>query len=165
MCFCFVGLPFFPSASCPLSFLSLFLSSSSDFAWFMHECLRSRVFVHGHTFLHPRIGPMIWVVGLLSSCPILLFFSQYRLYYLSSWKGHLFNLANNNKNNIFNFAFSNSWWLRKPRIGCMISSHFIIGLLISCRRAMIFMWMTYASYLYISLLIRCISRNTNEGTT
>ena len=47
----------------------------------------------------------------------------------------------------------------------MISTYFIIGLLISCRRAMTFMWMTYASYLYISLLISCISRNTNEGTT
>ena len=34
VCFCFVGLPFFPSASWPLSFLSLFLSfsSSSDLA-------------------------------------------------------------------------------------------------------------------------------------
>ena len=40
--FCFVGLPFFPSASWPLSFLSLFLSfsSSSDLAWFMRDCLR-----------------------------------------------------------------------------------------------------------------------------
>ena len=31
MCFCFVGLPFFSSASWPLSFLSLFLSISSSF--------------------------------------------------------------------------------------------------------------------------------------
>ena len=40
--FCFVGLLFFPSASWPLSFLSLFLSfsSSSDLAWFMRDCLR-----------------------------------------------------------------------------------------------------------------------------
>ena len=141
----------------------LFCCSSSDFAWFMHECLRSRVFVHGRTFLHPRIRPMTWVVGLLNSCPILLLFSQYRLYYLSSWKRHLFNLANNN--NIFNFAFSNLWWLKKPRIGCMISSYFIIGLdlLPSCND--FFMWMTYASYLYISLLISCISRNKKEDTT
>ena len=41
MCFCFVLLPFFPSASWHLSFLSLFLSlsSSSYLAWFMRECL------------------------------------------------------------------------------------------------------------------------------
>ena len=40
--FCFAELPFFPSASWPLSFLSLFLSfsSSSDLAWFMRDCLR-----------------------------------------------------------------------------------------------------------------------------
>ena len=62
MCFCFVGLPFFPSASWPLSFLSLFLSfsSSSDLAWFMRECLTGAGLlcmdtlscIHGHTFLH-----------------------------------------------------------------------------------------------------------------
>ena len=42
MSFCFVGLPFYQSASWPLSFLSLFLSfsSSSDLAWFMRDCLR-----------------------------------------------------------------------------------------------------------------------------
>ena len=52
MCFCFVGLPFFPSASWPLSFLSLFFL-------FLRPCLIharmpdwGRAFVHGHTFLH-----------------------------------------------------------------------------------------------------------------
>ena len=41
MCFYFVELLFFPSASWPLSFLflSLFCSSSSDLAWFMRKCL------------------------------------------------------------------------------------------------------------------------------
>ena len=52
MCFCFVGLPLFPSASWPLSFLSLFFL-------FLRPCLIharmpdwGRAFVHGHTFLH-----------------------------------------------------------------------------------------------------------------
>ena len=36
----FVGLPFFSSASWSLSLLSLFLSFSSDFPWFMRECLK-----------------------------------------------------------------------------------------------------------------------------
>ena len=48
--FSFVGLPFFPSASWPLSIMSLFF-------FFLRPCLiharmpdRSRAFVHGHTF-------------------------------------------------------------------------------------------------------------------
>ena len=52
MCFCFVLLAFFPSASWPLSFLSLFFL-------FLRPCLIharmpdwGRAFVHGHTFLH-----------------------------------------------------------------------------------------------------------------
>ena len=62
MCFCFVGLPFFPSASWPLSFLSLFFL-------FLQLCLiharmpeRGRAFVHGHTFLHSWSGPWSLVV-------------------------------------------------------------------------------------------------------
>ena len=99
-------------------------------------------------------------ISLLSSVFPLLFL---RLCLIHARMWHLFNLANNN--NIFNFAFSNLWWLKKPRIGCMISSYFIIGLdlLPSCND--FFMWMTYASYLYISLLTSCISRNKKEGTT
>ena len=68
MCFCFVGLPFFPSASWPLSFLSLF----PLFFLFLRPCLIharmpdwGRAFVHGHTFLHSWSGPMTLVVGLL----------------------------------------------------------------------------------------------------
>ena len=52
LCFSFVGLSFFPSASWPLSFLSLFFL-------FLRPCLIharmpgwGRSFVHGHTFLH-----------------------------------------------------------------------------------------------------------------
>ena len=81
MCFCFVGLPFFPSASWPLSFLSLFLSfsSSSDLAWFMRECLTgvgllcmdTLSCIHGHTFLHSWSGPMTLVVCLLHGTTLL----------------------------------------------------------------------------------------------
>ena len=80
MCFCFVGLPFFPSASWPLSFLLFFL--------FLRPCLIharmpdcDRAFVHGHTFLHSWGGPMTLVVGLqhgatfLSNLTLVLFVS------------------------------------------------------------------------------------------
>ena len=79
--FCFVGLPFFPSASWPLSFLSLFFL-------FLRPCLIharmpdwGRAFVHGHTFLHSWSGPMTLAVGLLhgaaflSNLPLVLFVS------------------------------------------------------------------------------------------
>ena len=79
MYFCFVGLPFFPSASWPLSFLPLFFL-------FLRPCLIharipdwGRAFVHGHTFLHSWSGPMTVVIGLLhgatilSNLPLLLF--------------------------------------------------------------------------------------------
>ena len=82
MCFCFVGLPFFPSASWPLSFLSLFLSfsSSSDLAWFMRECLRwvgllcmdTLSCIHG-------VGRWLWKSACcmkLRSCQIFLLFSS-----------------------------------------------------------------------------------------
>ena len=55
----------FPSASWPLSFLSLFFL-------FLRPCLIharmpeiGRAFVHGHTFLHSWSGPMTLVVSLL----------------------------------------------------------------------------------------------------
>ena len=71
--FCFVGLPFFPSASWPLFFLSLFL-----FFLFFRPCLLharlpdwGRAFVHGHTFLHSWSGPMKLVVGLLHGATFL----------------------------------------------------------------------------------------------
>ena len=79
--FRFVGLPFFPSASWPLSFLSLFFL-------FIRPCLiharlpdRSRAFVHGHTFLHSWSVPLTVVIGLLhgatflSGLPLVLFMS------------------------------------------------------------------------------------------
>ena len=81
MCFCFVGLPFFPSASWPLSFLFFFFL-------FLRPCLIharmpdwGRAFVHGHTFLHSWSGPMTFVVCLLhgatflSNLPLVLFVS------------------------------------------------------------------------------------------
>ena len=74
MCFCFVGLPFFPSASWPLSFLSsLFrllptLLDSCANAW---EGKGFWPFVHGHTFLHSWSGLMTVVVGLLHGATFL----------------------------------------------------------------------------------------------
>ena len=62
MCFCFVGLPFFPSACWPLSFPSLFHRPCLIHAQMPDN---SRAFVHGHTFLHPWSGPMTLEVGLL----------------------------------------------------------------------------------------------------
>ena len=71
------GLPFFPSASWPLSFLPLFFL-------FLRPCLIharmpdwGRAFVHGHTFLHSWSGPMTLTCCMeLRSCPILLLFSS-----------------------------------------------------------------------------------------
>ena len=89
--FCFVGLPFFPSASWPLSFLSLFLRPCLIHAWMPDW---GRAFVHGHTFLHSWSGPMTLVVGLLlgatflSNLTLVLFVSLIRL---SSWKRRLLN--------------------------------------------------------------------------
>ena len=90
MCFCFVGLPFFPSASWPLSFLSLFFL-------FLRPCL-----IHARMpeigvgllcmdtlLLHSWSGSMTVVVGLLhgatflSGLPLLLFV-------LSRWNVHSF---------------------------------------------------------------------------
>ena len=64
--FCFVRLPFYPSASWPLSLPSLFLSFSSDLAWFMRECLEGvRPLSYERTFLHSWSVPMKLVFGLL----------------------------------------------------------------------------------------------------
>ena len=84
VCFCFVGLSFFPSASWPLSSLSLFL-------WM------SRAFVHGHTFLHSWSGRQRhFVIGLLHgaaflSDPTLLHYVSFLEPSLSRWNWHLFN--------------------------------------------------------------------------
>ena len=74
--FCFVGLPFFPPDSWPLSFLSLFpsFSSSSYLPWVGLESPtpdRCRAFVHGHTFLHAWSWPMTLVVELLHGATFL----------------------------------------------------------------------------------------------
>ena len=111
MCFCFVGLPFFPSASWPLSFLSLFLflrpclihARMPDWGrafvhghTFLHSWTHFLAFmdtlscIHGHTFLHSWSGPMTLACCMeLRSCPIFLLFSSCLLYDFSSWKGHL----------------------------------------------------------------------------
>ena len=94
----FVGLPFFPSASWPPAFLSLFLS----FSLFLRPCLiharmpkMGRAFVHGHTFLHSWSGSMTVVVGLLhgatflSGLPLVLFVSFLKPS-LSRCNGHPF---------------------------------------------------------------------------
>ena len=71
------GLPFFPPASWPLSFLPLFFL-------FLQPCLIharisdwGRAFVHGHTFLHSWSGQMTLACCMeLRSCPIFLLFSS-----------------------------------------------------------------------------------------
>ena len=101
--FYFVGLPFCPSASWPLSFLSLFflflrpcLIHARMPDWgrafvhghtFLHSWTHFLAFmdtlscIHGHTFLHSWSGPMTLVVGLLhgatflSNLPLVLFMS------------------------------------------------------------------------------------------
>ena len=97
MCFWFVGLPFFPSASWPLFFLSLFLSfsSSSDLAWFMRECLTgvgllcmdTLSCIHGVGQWHLYSACCMEI----HSCPVLLLFSSCFLLDLSSWKGLVLN--------------------------------------------------------------------------
>ena len=96
--FCFVGLPFFPSASWPLSFLSLFFFFFQPGLIHARMPERSRDFVHGHTFLHSWSGPMTLVVGLLhgatllSNLPLVLFVSFIGPRYgVASWWEHLLN--------------------------------------------------------------------------
>ena len=67
--FCFVGLPFFPSAPVfPVSLFPLPLT-----LLLIHARLPDwgRAFVHGHTFLHSWSGPMTLVVGLLHGAAFL----------------------------------------------------------------------------------------------
>ena len=68
MYLCFVRLPFFPSASWPLSFLSLFLWPS-----LIHVRMPElgRAFVHGHNFVHSWSGLIILVVGRLHGATFL----------------------------------------------------------------------------------------------
>ena len=78
-----------------LSCLSSSLSSSSNLAWFMRECLLDSCAGYRCIFLHSSSGPMTMAVGPccieLRSCPLLLLFSSIPLNILSCWKGHILN--------------------------------------------------------------------------